>query len=322
MPLFVTLTISTPGADLTSHISPSPSSLRHQHSSCSKTSQRLNLLGLVLHRTRLHSHPLMLSTRPLHVLRPSLLPPLRASSSRIPLRTAQSDRYFLIRDFFTRQSSLTSSPRPPTPFRSRSPLIPRRWNSTTPSSSPSPSPGKTPSERPKDCPHCGPTPSNIPATPPPPAIGPPPGHAQDYTPFIRRLIQQSQLLKANAPHRPTKEQLLEAASSWWERLRIRIKWFTIRGWRRFNTDDLSAFASWFVLGNSESATTADCIGRVFGADDACSSVDPDRDVSLQSHPVEEPSSDGQTAPHSSRPSLPPSTRSLCRNTSRGGYPIT
>jgi hypothetical protein len=194
--------------------------------------------------------PLMLSTRPLHVLRPSLLPPLRASSSRIPLRTAQSDRYLLIREFFTRQSSLNTSPGPPPPFRPRSPLIPRRWNSTTPSSSPSS--GKTPSERPKDCPHCGPTPSNIPATPPPPTIGPAPGHAQDYTPFIRRLIQQSQLLKANAPHRPTKEQLLEAASSWWERLRIRIKWFTIRGWRRFNTDDLSAFASWFVLGNSES----------------------------------------------------------------------
>lgn len=194
--------------------------------------------------------PLMLSTRPLHVLRPSLLPPLRASSSRIPLRTAQSDRYLLIRDFFTRQSSLTYSPPPlPLSFRPRSPLIPRRWNSTTPSSSPSS--GKTPNERPKDCPHCGPTPSNIPATPPPPTIGPAPGHAQDYTPFIRRLIQQSQLLKANAPHRPTKEQLLEAASSWWERLRIRIKWFTIRGWRRFNTDDLSAFASWFVLGNSE-----------------------------------------------------------------------
>lgn len=51
-------------------------------------------------------------------------------------------------------------------------------------------------------------------------------------------------------HRPTKEDLLNAANSWWERLRIRLKWFTIRGWRRFNTDDLVAFFSWFVVGNS------------------------------------------------------------------------
>lgn len=34
-----------------------------------------------------------------------------------------------------------------------------------------------------------------------------------------------------------------------------MKWFFIRGWRRFNTDDFSAFASWFVLGNSESKST-------------------------------------------------------------------
>lgn len=33
-------------------------------------------------------------------------------------------------------------------------------------------------------------------------------------------------------------------------MRIRLKWFTIRGWRRFNTDDLSAFLSWFVVGNT------------------------------------------------------------------------
>ncbi|KAL7422833.1 Mitochondrial distribution and morphology protein 31, mitochondrial precursor [Cryptotrichosporon argae] len=78
---------------------------------------------------------------------------------------------------------------------------------------------------------------------------PSPGHAQDYTPFIRRLIRRSSLA-VSPTHRPTKEDLLAAAESWWQRFRIRLKWFTIRGWRRFNADDFSAFASWFVVGNT------------------------------------------------------------------------
>lgn len=41
--------------------------------------------------------------------------------------------------------------------------------------------------------------------------------------------------------------LLSGTSSFFERLRIRFKWFTIRGFRRFRADDWSAFASW-VLG--------------------------------------------------------------------------
>jgi len=45
--------------------------------------------------------------------------------------------------------------------------------------------------------------------------------------------------------RPTKEDLLNLAHGFWTRARIRFKWFTIRGFRRFNVDDLSAF---FTLG--------------------------------------------------------------------------
>lgn len=78
-----------------------------------------------------------------------------------------------------------------------------------------------------------------------------PVHMSEYSPFIRRLINRSSELSHNLPHRLTKEDLLNAAESWWQRLRIRLKWFFIRGWRRFNTDDLSAFFSWFVVGNSE-----------------------------------------------------------------------
>ena len=44
---------------------------------------------------------------------------------------------------------------------------------------------------------------------------------------------------------PTKDDLLRISQGFWTRMRIRFKWFTIRGFRRFNVDDLSAF---FTLG--------------------------------------------------------------------------
>ncbi|PWN37675.1 uncharacterized protein FA14DRAFT_159614 [Meira miltonrushii] len=47
------------------------------------------------------------------------------------------------------------------------------------------------------------------------------------------------------PRPPSKEELLHLAQGFWTRLRIRFKWFTIRGFRRFNADDISAF---FTLG--------------------------------------------------------------------------
>lgn len=47
------------------------------------------------------------------------------------------------------------------------------------------------------------------------------------------------------PRPPSKEDLLRIAQGFWTRLRIRFKWFTIRGFRRFNADDISAF---FTLG--------------------------------------------------------------------------
>jgi distribution and morphology protein 31 len=51
------------------------------------------------------------------------------------------------------------------------------------------------------------------------------------------------------PHRPTKEELLAAATGFWSRLKVRFKWFSIRSSRPWNIDDWSAFVSWFVLGN-------------------------------------------------------------------------
>jgi mitochondrial distribution and morphology protein 31 len=51
------------------------------------------------------------------------------------------------------------------------------------------------------------------------------------------------------PHRPTKEELLAAATGFWSRLKVRFKWFSIRSVRPWNIDDWSAFLSWFMLGN-------------------------------------------------------------------------
>ncbi|ORY34330.1 mitochondrion organization and biogenesis-related protein [Naematelia encephala] len=162
----------------------------------------------------------------------ALRSPTRAGSSRLPTRSAQTDRYLALHTFFIRHASQTSHPRPfvvrSRPFGE----LQCRFEST---------PSKP------TCSKC----ENVGANAKVNETGAKtPDHAQDYTPFIRRLIRNSTGLAANSPHRPTKDELLAAAGSWWERLRIRLKWFTIRGWRRFNTDDFSAFASWFVVGNT------------------------------------------------------------------------
>jgi distribution and morphology protein 31 len=70
-----------------------------------------------------------------------------------------------------------------------------------------------------------------------PAPDPPPTHYL-HLPHLPKM-----------PHRPTKEELLAAATGFWSRLKVRFKWFSIRSVRPWNVDDWSAFVSWFVLGN-------------------------------------------------------------------------
>lgn len=45
-------------------------------------------------------------------------------------------------------------------------------------------------------------------------------------------------------HRPSKEELLAAATGFWQRLGIRFKWLSIRSFRPFNHDEIGAFLSW------------------------------------------------------------------------------
>lgn len=51
------------------------------------------------------------------------------------------------------------------------------------------------------------------------------------------------------PHRPTKEELLAAATGFWDRLKVRFKWFSIRSTRPFNADEWGAFLSWILFGH-------------------------------------------------------------------------
>lgn len=50
-------------------------------------------------------------------------------------------------------------------------------------------------------------------------------------------------------HRPSKEELLAAATGFWSRLKVRFKWFSIRSARPFNADDIGAFFSWVLVGH-------------------------------------------------------------------------
>ena len=50
-------------------------------------------------------------------------------------------------------------------------------------------------------------------------------------------------------YRPSREELLAAATGFWSRLKIRFKWFSIRSVRPFNADEIGAFFSWILLGH-------------------------------------------------------------------------
>ncbi len=50
-------------------------------------------------------------------------------------------------------------------------------------------------------------------------------------------------------HRPTKEELLSAATGFWHRLQLRFKWFSIRSARPFNSEEIFAFVSWIFWGH-------------------------------------------------------------------------
>lgn len=62
-------------------------------------------------------------------------------------------------------------------------------------------------------------------------------HLRDRLPHIPQI------------HRPSKEELLAAATGFWSRLKVRFKWFSIRSARPFNADEIGAFFSWVLVGH-------------------------------------------------------------------------
>ena len=168
------------------------------------------------------------------VARPSLLN-LR------PSRSATLERYTLIRNFFCNQAPSQATtlrhcyttsfvrPRSCTPLNPNSPRICLALSRSlsTPSTPPTP---PTPPDKQKD---------NNDAHAPTSSTH---HYLDDYSKFFRRLA-----LSVPHPHRPTREDLLGVATGFWQRIRIRFKWFTIKSFRKFNADDISAFVTWFLM---------------------------------------------------------------------------
>lgn len=100
-------------------------------------------------------------------------------------------------------------------------LLQRRWKSSH-TKKPEKAP-KQPQQPPNSTPHAEERASTTPAT------GGSNKHLLDRLPHL---------------HRPTKEELLAAATGFWHRLQIRFKWFSIRSVRPYTSDEIFAFVSW------------------------------------------------------------------------------
>ncbi|BGP22367.1 Mitochondrial distribution and morphology protein 31, mitochondrial precursor [Rhodotorula toruloides] len=121
-------------------------------------------------------------------------------------------------------SSSNASPNPPLPPDPRSPDRPSR-NALT---------------KPEPHPLAKPEPHPVVST-----SAPHPAYLSSLSRSIRRAASA---LQTPAGRPPPKEQLLSLTNSFFERLKIRFKWATIRSYRRFRADDYSAFFSFGILG--------------------------------------------------------------------------
>lgn len=72
-------------------------------------------------------------------------------------------------------------------------------------------------------------------------------HPPHFIPSNRHLMDR--LPHMPHLHRPTKEELLAAATGFWSRLKVRFKWFSIRSVRPFSLDEIAALFSWVLLGH-------------------------------------------------------------------------
>jgi distribution and morphology protein 31 len=80
---------------------------------------------------------------------------------------------------------------------------------------------------------------------PPKASKTPPNPKPEAASAAKPLLDR---LPHHLPHiyRPSKAELLEAASGFWSRIKIHFKWLTIRSTRPFNADEIYALFSWII----------------------------------------------------------------------------
>lgn len=69
-----------------------------------------------------------------------------------------------------------------------------------------------------------------------------PPNYENYSRFFRRLA-----MSLPPMHRPTREDFLNLTTNVWQRLRVHFKWFTIKSFRKFDADEVSAFLTWFLM---------------------------------------------------------------------------
>jgi mitochondrial distribution and morphology protein 31 len=90
------------------------------------------------------------------------------------------------------------------------------------------------------------SPERVHPSTPTPDTAPHPQAPPTSHPILNRLPHLPHLSNI---HRPTKEELLAAATGFWSRLKVRFKWFSIKSDRPFNIDEISGFISWIFVGH-------------------------------------------------------------------------
>ena len=168
-----------------------------------------------------------------------LLSSLTTTTSRrsVLYTNAAVDRYSFIRFYFRH-----ATPAPPAPIPNIPSLGPATRRSTILTTTLLRRPYAT--QQTPDATKDAPTePSKTPNEPKPPD-----GHTsrphdyENYSPFYKNLA-----LALPHLHRPTRDDFLNVATGFWQRVRIHFKWITVRSFRRFNADDISAFITWFLM---------------------------------------------------------------------------
>ena len=78
-----------------------------------------------------------------------------------------------------------------------------------------------------------------------------PGNAKPENKTAEEEVHEARgiLERVSHIHRPTKDEMLAAATGAWQRLRIRTKWSLIRQMRPYSLEDITAFFSWLLLGH-------------------------------------------------------------------------